>query len=142
MTLNSVLFRYRIFDTLRVAPGSVLAPGQFYRGGGIPSPERITHVTESAVIGWLLQNPIARELLCEELSLPRGTFAQAEIVEPLLDRGRRSRPGDIDVLFVPDARRVPKRFGRGEYQTKRTLRISSMLEDPSIGETKTDKSVD
>jgi hypothetical protein len=101
MSSTSIQFRYRAFDTLRAEPGSVFQGGRFFTGDGAPSPERITRQTEAQVLRWLLQTSIARELLCEELNVDQSTYAQVEIIEPILDRLRKRQPGDIDLLFIP-----------------------------------------
>jgi hypothetical protein len=91
-----------VYDTFSAPPGAVLEKARLFAGEGPASDEIVSNTQEMDIVKWLLHNPIPRELLLEELGLPIGTYAQAGIIEPLLERNRTAPPGDLDLLLVPD----------------------------------------
>ncbi len=115
MKSAAVNFRCRLFDTLRIQAGEAFQGARLFGGGGMPTIARITESSETEILRWLLDEPQARSLLCEELAIPIGSYARTNIIEPLLEPRRRERPGDIDLLFVPEesaaiafqAKRIP-----------------------------------
>ena len=99
--------RFRAFDTFRARAGEQVAPSiTFFDGSGPQSDDRVTARHEKEIVDWLVRTPDARELLIQELGLPADTYVQTGIVEPLLEPNRRQPPGDIDLIFVPDALRA------------------------------------
>ena len=104
---STIQFRWRAFDTYSAPPGARVDPrNAFFAGNGPVSDQKITNRSEREIVGWLTDTRPARELLLEELRLPADTYAQASITDPLIEKDRRQPPGDIDLIFVPDARRA------------------------------------
>lgn len=76
----------------------------FFTGNGPESDEKVTDQSERQIVNWLVGTQQPRDLLLGELRLPANTYIQTAIIEPLVEKNRRQPPGDIDLLFVPDAR--------------------------------------
>src|SRR6267378_4666516 len=96
-----VQFNWRAYDSVRyrVATG----PISLFTEQVPYSPERVTAKGEAEILNWLIQTPPARDLLFTNLELPQGTYAQTSITEPVLDRKRTRKPGDLDMLLLPQA---------------------------------------
>jgi len=78
----------------------------FFTGNGPESDEKVTDQSERQIVNWLIGTPQPRELLLGELMLSANTYVQTAIIEPLVEKNRRQPPGDIDLIFVPDAHRA------------------------------------
>jgi hypothetical protein len=52
-------------------------------------------------VDWLVTFSPARDLLMEEFGLPASTYVQTNVIEPLLEKNRRTPPGDIDLVIIP-----------------------------------------
>ncbi len=76
--------------------------------------DRVTAQIESEAVRWLLRTHVARELIWEELNLPRQTYAQSGVIQPVIADPKK-KPGDVDLLLVPHFR--PE--GAISIQTKR-----------------------
>ncbi len=89
-------FRFSAFDTFNYP---LKTPVNLFCGDG-PTGDRVTTTIEPEAVRWLLRTPVARTILWEELRLPPETYAQLEVVEPVISN-RQQKPGDLDLLLVP-----------------------------------------
>ena len=104
---SSIQFRFCAFDTYYAPPGSSLPPSvSLFTDDGPESAQKITDQGEREIVDWLVEMRQARELLLEELRLPANTYARTGVTDPLIEKDRRTPPGDIDLIFVPDPRRA------------------------------------
>jgi len=99
---STIQFRCVVYDTFSALPGAAIDRARLFAGDGPESDEMVTAQGEADIVEWLLRTRQARELLLAELGLPMATYAQAGIIEPLLEKNRTKPPGDIDLLLVPD----------------------------------------
>lgn len=94
-----VQFNWRGYDTIRypfpTSPVSLFTDEVPYCA------DRVTAKAEAEILNWLLGTPPARDLLFTNLDLPAATYAQTSIIEPILDRRPTRKPGDLDMLLVP-----------------------------------------
>jgi len=96
-----VQFNWRAYDSVRYPVPT--GPISLFTDQVPYSPERVTAKGEAEILNWLIQTPPARDLLFTNLELPQGTYAQTSITEPVLDRKRTRKPGDLDMLLLPQA---------------------------------------
>jgi len=104
---STIQFRWLAFDTHSALPGaSVHSRIPLLTGDGPKSDEKVTDQSEEEIVHWLVGTRQARGLLLEGLRLPAHTYTQTGIIDPLIEKHRRQPPGDIDLIFVPDAGRA------------------------------------
>jgi hypothetical protein len=94
-----VKFNWRAYDTIRhpLPSGSI----SLFTDRMPYCDDRITSKGEAEILNWMLGTPPARDLLFANLDVPIMTYAQTSIIEPILDRRPTRRPGDLDLLLVP-----------------------------------------
>jgi len=96
-----VQFNWRAYDTIRYPLPS--GPIFLFTDQTPYSLERVTAKAEAEILNWLLRTPPSRYLLFTNLDLPKGTYAQTSVTEPILDRNPIRKPGDLDMLLLPRA---------------------------------------
>jgi len=94
-----VQFKWRAYDTIRYPLPS--GPISLFTDEKPYSHERVTAIAEGEILNWLLRTPPGRDLLFTTLDLPQGTYAQTSVAEPILDRKPMRKPGDLDLLLLP-----------------------------------------
>jgi hypothetical protein len=94
-----ILYRQISFDTAHIKAGSPLN-ATFFEMSSAPYLDGSTAVTalaEKHIIQWLLLFTPARQVLFEELGLPRDAFFRPEVVDPFYAPGC----GDLDLVACP-----------------------------------------
>ena len=81
---DELLFEGCLYDSCQCPPPSEHAV--LFTGLGSSSPERVTGIIEEEILRWLLRTPPARKLLFAKLELSEKAYAQASVIEPVLDR--------------------------------------------------------
>jgi hypothetical protein len=94
-----VKFNWRAYDTIRYPLPT--GPIALFTDEVPYCADRVTAKAEAEILNWLLATPAARDLLLTNLDLPAATYAQTSIIEPILDRRPTRKPGDLDMLLVP-----------------------------------------
>src|SRR5271157_2657869 len=94
-----VQFNWRAYDTIRYPLPT--GPISLFTDEAPYCVDRVTAKAEAEILNWLLETPPARDVLFTNLDVPAATYAQTSIIEPILDRRPRLKPGDLDMLLVP-----------------------------------------
>lgn len=94
-----VQFNWRAYDTIRYPLPT--GPISLFTDEAPYCADRVTAKAEAEILNWLLETPPARDVLFTNLDVPAATYAQTSIIEPILDRRPRLKPGDLDMLLVP-----------------------------------------
>jgi len=94
-----VQFNWRAYDTIRYPLPT--GPVALFTDEVPYCADRVTAKPEAEILNWLLGTLPARDLLFTNLDLPDATYAQTSIIEPILDRRPTRKPGDLDMLLVP-----------------------------------------
>jgi hypothetical protein len=91
--VEHVLFRQVTIQTATIT-GPVL---ELLTDSGTSEP-RATDDSEGVVVQWLIDQPIVRAVMLQELRRPSNSITKAGVIAPLIENPR-SKPGDID-LFI------------------------------------------
>lgn len=92
-------FNWRAYDTIRYPLPT--GPVALFTDQVPYSTDRVTAKAEAEILNWLLQTSPARDLLFTSLNLPAATYAQTSIIDPILHSRPARKPGDLDMLLVP-----------------------------------------
>src|SRR5437773_2334510 len=83
--------------TIQAAPVTGPVMEELLTDGGSLE-HRVTGDSEGVLIQWLIDQPIVRSVMLEELRRPDNSITTAGVIAPLIENPR-SKPGDID-LFI------------------------------------------
>jgi hypothetical protein len=95
---NSLLFKFIVFDSVRLLSESPLHSVPFFTDNSSCNTDSVTGIEEQQIARWLFEQSMARNLLLTELAIKQKPFYKLAVKGPIIN-GQKEKPGDIDILI-------------------------------------------